>query len=89
MRMCLVFTREIEVDIGGLVAVESEECFKRDIVPVADHRRAALRTVFGREVKARTNGTVCKKLAVLALGADVMRRQRVDLRNSRSMRNKR
>ena len=39
----LILAREVEVDIGLLIAVEAEEGLKRDIVAVAVHRLAAIR----------------------------------------------
>ena len=43
---------------------------------------AALRTVFIRQVKARSNGAVGNKLAVMAFGAHIMRAQWVYLGNT-------
>ena len=43
VRLGLIFAREVEVDIGDLVAAEAEEGFKRDIESVLIELRAAFR----------------------------------------------
>ena len=55
MRLRLEIAGEVEVDIGLFIAVETEECFKRNIVTVADERFAANFTVLRRQVEARAD----------------------------------
>ena len=84
----LIFTAEVEVNIGLFIAFKSEESFKRYIVTVSVHRYAAVGAILGRQVKARAHAAVCEELAVLALFAHIVRRQRVNLRNSRGVSDK-
>ena len=63
--------------------MESEECLKRYLVTVADVSGSAFRAILVGKVEARTHLTVSEELAVLALRASVMRRKRIDLRNTR------
>ena len=55
--MCLrlEIAREVEVDIGLFIAVETEESFERDIVTVTDKRFAADLAVLRRQVEARAD----------------------------------
>ena len=85
----LIFTGKVQVDIRLLVAVESQEGFERDIVSVLVHPGAAFRAVFCRKVESRTAAAVGDKLAVFALGAYIVRYQRINLRNTGHMRDKR
>lgn len=55
MRLRLEITREVEVDIGLFIAVETEESFERDIVAVTDKRFAADLAVLRRQVEARAD----------------------------------
>ena len=84
MHLGLYLAGEIQVDIRLFVAVEAEEGFKRYLMSVAVEFRAALGTFFRRQVEA---GSVFqaffKELAPLAIGADIMRRKGIDLRNAR------
>ena len=68
----LVLAGEVQVDVGDLVAVEAQEGLERDGVAVPVHGLAADRAVFGGQVEAGVDGAVGEKLAVLALGADVV-----------------
>lgn len=65
MRLRLEITREVEVDIGLFIAVETEESFERDIVTVADERFAANFTVLRRQVEARAYRAVHEEGALL------------------------
>ena len=83
--MCLrlVFAGKIKVDIRCFfIAGVAQEGFKRDIESVSIHACAALRTVFFGHVSAAPIRVIRYELAVLALRADVMRRQGVDLRDT-------
>ena len=80
--MCLrlIFAREVKVDIGGLfISRETEEGLKRDIKAVLPHERAALGAVFRRHVRSAAVRSVGYEFRVSALGADIVRRQGVDL----------
>ena len=82
----LVHAGEVQVDIRLLIAVKAQEGFKRDIVAVHDHGFAADRAFFIRQVKAVHRHSIINPLAVLALGAQVVRRHGVDLRNAGKVR---
>ena len=83
MRLGLIFAGEVEVNIGGLfVAWEAEECLERDIEAVTVHARAAFGAVLFGHVRAAAVAAVGDELRVLALGADVVRREGVDLRDT-------
>ena len=70
----LIHAREVQVNIRLLVAVEAEEGLERDVVSFYDHRLAADRAVFVGQVKAVKVDAVIDPLAVLAVGAQVVRR---------------
>jgi hypothetical protein len=80
VRARLIFAREIKVDIRFFIAVEPKEGFKRDIVPVFLEIRAAVANAV-RHVVAGRAGVSARgmKIRIFALGADIMRRQRVYL----------
>ena len=83
MRLGLIFAGEVEVNIGGLfVAWEAEEGLERDIEAVTVHARAAFGAVLFGHIRAATVAAVGDELRVLALGADVVRREGVDLRDT-------
>ena len=79
----LVGTGEVQVDIRDLIAVEAEEDGKRDVVAILDERRAADGADFVGKVVAAAVGAVGDELAVLAVRAAPVRRQRVDLGDAR------
>ena len=81
--MRLVFAREVQVDIRNLVPFKPQERLKRNVVAVFSVGRSALRTVFVRQIKSRTDRSVVEKLGMAAIRTDVMRWQRVDLGNFR------
>ena len=86
MNVGLVHAGEVQVDIRFLIAVKAQEGFKRDIVAVHDHGFAADRAFFIRQVKAVHRHAIINPLTVLALGAQVVRRHGVDLRNAGKVR---
>ncbi len=75
VRLGLIFAREVQVDIGHLVAAEAEERLKRNIKPVLAELRAALRAHRVRQIRAA--GAVGRNLKrrELALRAAVVRRK--------------
>ena len=79
MGLGLIFTREVQVDIRLFIAVEAQEGFEGDIVTIPVHGSAAVRTVLGGQVKARLHRTIGEELTVLAVGADIVGHQRIDL----------
>ena len=85
MRMCarLILTREVEIDIGHLAAAVAKEGLKRNVKAVLDVLRAAFRAVLIRHIRAAAVAAVGDELAVPALRAAVVRRERVDLGNAR------
>ena len=78
MRSGLVFTGEVKIDIRLLVSLESEECLERYILTVRYEFLTAFRTVLRRKIISGTVFTGIIKLSIVALGASVVRRQRVD-----------
>ena len=89
MNTSLNVSREVKVDIGGLVSVESKEGLKGDIVTVGAILCAALGTHLVGKIKARAYRAVGYKLGILTLGAIVVRRQRIYLGNTRHGSNER
>ena len=80
VRAVLIDAGEVQVDIGDLVAVEAEEDLEGDIVAVVLQVRAAAGAFALRQVDAAGIFVhIHVKVRKLAVGADVMRRQRVDL----------
>ena len=78
----LVFPREVQIDIGYLVPIETKEGFKRNILPVFAELVATVWTILVRHIKTRSIRTICDELTVLALAADIVRRERIDLCDS-------
>ena len=90
VRLGLILAGEVKVDIRGLfVAGEAQERLERNVEAVAAHARAALRAVLFRHVRAAAVAAVGDELAVAALGADIVRRQGVDLRDAGHIRDDR
>ena len=67
MNLTLHITREVKVDIGGFITVESKEGFKRYIVTVLIHKLTANGASLVLKVKSRANSSVSYKFAVLTL----------------------
>ena len=83
VRLRLVFAREVQVDIGRFfISRETEEGLEWDVEAVAAHARAAFRAVLFRHVGAAAEAAVFDEFAVAALGADIVRREGVDLRDA-------
>ena len=78
----LVLAGKVQVDIRLLVAVEAEKGLEGDVVAVHQHPGAAVGAVFIRQVKAVIHAAVGDELAVLALGAAIVGRQAVHLRDA-------
>ena len=68
----LIFSGEVQVNIGYLVPVKSKESLKWNILTVLAQLAAALWTVLIRHIKARTIGAVRDELAVLAFATDIV-----------------
>ena len=77
------FIRKVKVYIRHLIALKAQKRFKRNIVTVAVKLSAAFRALFFGQVKARAYLAVQEKLAVPALGANIVRRQGINLGNTR------
>ena len=84
----LVFPREVQIDIGYLVSIETEEGFKRNILPVFAELVATVWTILVRHIKTRSIRTVCDEFTILALAADIVRRKWIDLGDPNHGRNK-
>ena len=89
VRLALIFTREVQVDIGHFIASEAEERLKRDIEPVLAQLRAALRAHLVRHIRTAAKARTGVKVRILALRADIVRREGVDLRDAGEIRHKR
>ena len=81
--LALNLAREVKVYIRRFVSVESEERLKRYIVTVPLHYMSAARAVLLGQVETGADRAVLDKFGIAALGAAVMRGQRVYLCNSR------
>ena len=84
MHASLNVSREVQINIGRFVSVESKEGLKHNIVSVCLVFGSALGTFFIGQVKARPHTAVGEELIVLAcgIGTVVVRRQRIDLGNT-------
>ena len=78
----LILAREVQVNIRLLVAVKTKESLERDVVAVHQHPGAAVGAVLVGQVEAVVHAAIGDELTVLALGAAVVGRQTVDLRDS-------
>ena len=61
---------------------------KGDIVSIPNHLRATLRAGLDRQIKARVDFVVHKKLAVLAFGTTIVRLERIHLGDIQHRRHK-
>ena len=74
----LIFTGEIQINIRCFIAIESQKCFKWNIMPISVHFCSAFRALLCWQVESRTNAAICNKFTVLAFRADIMRCKRID-----------
>ena len=74
VNVALVLAGEIQVDIRLFIAIESQERFKRNVMPVPIHGPPANGTVLRRKVEPGTHAAVGEKFAVLAFRADIVGR---------------
>ena len=82
----LIHAREVQVNIRLLVAVEAEEGLEGDVMAVDEHRLAADRAILIGQVEAVEVDAVVDPLTMLAVGAQIVRRHRVDLGNAGEVR---
>jgi len=78
----LVFAGEVQVYIRHFAAAVAQERLKGDVKAVLDILRAADGAGLVRHIRAAAVAAVGDELRVLAVGATVVRRQGVDLRDS-------
>ena len=83
--VALIFTREVQVDIGYFIAAEAKERLKGNVEAVLFIRRAAHRADGIRHIRAASVPMLYRvvKVGILAVGATVVSGQRVDLRDAR------
>ena len=81
MGTCLIFTGEVQVDIGNFTAAVPQECFKGNIETILYIFRAADRTNLVRHIRTATVTAIHNKLIIEALrvGTTIMRWQSVNL----------
>ena len=89
MRDRLIVSRKIEVYIGGLIALEAEEDLKGDIVALLFELCTAYGAILIGKIYAAAGMLFELEFGILAVGAEIMRRQRVDFRNAEHSRNER
>lgn len=73
MGFWLIFPREVQIDIGDFVAMETKEGFKRNIMAIFVQTGAAFWTFFLWHIITRTIRAVFIKLRILAIGTIIMR----------------
>ena len=78
----LIFAGEVQVDIRHLAAAEAQEGLKGNVKSVLDVLRTANGTNLIRHIRAAAVAAVQNEFAVFTLGAAVVGRQGVDLRNA-------
>lgn len=83
MRLRLVFACEIKVDIGLFVPFEAEEGCERNRVAVPLHRRSAVRTVHRRHIDAAVVLLHIAPDNFFAVRTQIVRVERIYLRDSR------
>ena len=84
----VIFTREVQIDIRYFIAIEAKEYGKGDVVAVLLQISPAFRAFLVGKIEPAAVFAMGKKFTVLALGAHIMRRQRIDLCNIRHGRDK-
>ncbi|MNV86207.1 hypothetical protein D3C71_1802190 [compost metagenome] len=85
MGIGLVLSGEVKVDIGNLIPFKAQEGLERNILPFPFQITSAVRTSFVRQVKPARHTAVEEPLTVPAfgIGANIMSRQRINLRNTK------
>ncbi len=86
MRDRLIFSGKVQVDIRLFVSLEPQEGRERDRIAVPLHRRAAVRAVQRRHIHAAVVFLHIAPDDLLAVRAQIVRIQRIDLRNARHRR---
>ncbi len=81
MGLRVVFAGEVQIDIGNFIAVEAQKNREGDVVAVLVQICAAVGAFLIGQVEAAADFALRKKLAPLAVRANVMRRQGIDFRN--------
>ena len=81
----LILAGEIQVDIGDLIAAEAQEGLEGDVEAVLFQLRAADGTLGVRQVRAAVAalGDIQDGVLALGIGAAVVGREGVDLRDAR------
>ena len=86
--LCLIFTREIQVNIRHFITAKTKECLKGDVKPFLGIGCAALGTYCVRKVCTTliTLGHIEGCVLTVRVGTAVMGRERVDLGDTRHKR---
>ena len=86
MNVGLIHAGKVQVDIRLFVAIEAQERLEGNVMAVDEHRLAANRAILIGQVEAVEVDAVVDPLTVLAVGAQIVRRHRVDLGNAGKVR---
>ena len=81
MGIGLVISREVQIDIGHLVPIETKEGLKGNVLAILIIGMATLFTLFIRHIETRTIGTICDEFGMLAVWTDVVRGHGIDFCN--------
>ena len=83
----LIFTGEVQVNIRHLIAIEAQECLKRNGKSLLIERFSALRAGLVRHICAAAKALIFVPFDVMAFRAQIMRRERIYLGDVRHKRN--
>ena len=93
MRLTLILSGKIQIDIRLLVPLKPEKRFKRNIEPFLLQRRSADRTILIRHIASGTAAESLNffgiKIIIMAFGTQIMGTQGINFRNTRHIRHKR
>ena len=82
VHFALHFSGEIQVNIRRFVAIKPKKCLKWYVMPISGQLFTADRTLFVWKIEPGTDRTIGYKFRIFTFLTIIMRRKRVDLRNS-------
>ena len=83
----LIFARKVQVNIRHLVRIKAQKGRKRDRKTLFGQRLAAVRADLVRQAHPAANALIFMPFEIFALRAEIMRRERINLRNTAHERN--